>query len=131
MLLVLSSSTLVFLLMLECLTRSERMCATTPRYISWIRYHDANKSLVWKPNTEAVNATTSERAAIICSMGSRILSTQLSPSSLAYSPKIDHGGRLPWFPQRVQSLRSPPWSHLIQVHRTLLSVFGLLTRPIS
>ncbi|ENH61216.1 hypothetical protein FOC1_g10016027 [Fusarium oxysporum f. sp. cubense race 1] len=51
---------------------------------SWIRYHDANKSLVWKPNTEAVNATTSERAAIIGSMGSRILSTQLSPSSLAY-----------------------------------------------
>jgi hypothetical protein len=70
----------------DCYSSSRSMpsWATTPRYISWIRYHDANKSLVWKPNTEAVNATTSERAAIICSMGSRILSTQLSPSSLAY-----------------------------------------------
>jgi hypothetical protein len=70
----------------DCYSSSRSMpsWATTPRYIPWIRYHDANKSLVWKPNTEAVNATTSERAAIIGSMGSRILSTQLSPSSLAY-----------------------------------------------
>lgn len=33
--------------------------------ISWIRYHDTNRSLVLAANTEAVNATASERAAII------------------------------------------------------------------
>ncbi|UZP32598.1 hypothetical protein NXS19_000414 [Fusarium pseudograminearum] len=42
---------------------------------SWIRYHDTNKSLVLVANAEAVNATTSERAAIIPTntLGSRML----------------------------------------------------------
>ncbi|KAL5616502.1 hypothetical protein ACKLNR_008548 [Fusarium oxysporum f. sp. zingiberi] len=42
MLLVLSSSTLVFLLMLECLTRSERMCGTCLIGKRWSRPHCLN-----------------------------------------------------------------------------------------
>jgi hypothetical protein len=48
--------------------------------ISWIRYHDTNRSPVLAANTEAVNATASERAAkILTLLASRVLSA-LFPS---------------------------------------------------
>jgi hypothetical protein len=56
--------------------------------ISWIRYHDTNRSLLLAANTEAVNATASERAAIILLtlLASRMLTALFTPARTTVYP---------------------------------------------
>ncbi|KAL3605454.1 hypothetical protein FPOAC2_00400 [Fusarium poae] len=112
---------------------------------SWIRYHDTNKSLVLVANAEAVNATVSERAAIILAntlglkdAGSLVHNAVQSTMVDNLSHEQDKGtlnenfglgasasiSSVNKFPHRVlQSLQNPQRSLLAQAHRTLLFFF--------